>query len=498
MTNKSSERVSYTSIDGVRAITHISLIMLHSAMLTTAHLPSSGIVWDVFRRNPVYTFFQAGGIQVDVSFMLSGFLLVDKLLFDEARGAEPTSVLTFIRNRALRLLGPIVVISFIGLWMGDTWDMKPPDGGIYIPPSARLAATWSFVLNYLPVGDWGSFTTSMFWSCCVDVQVQTIIHIIVCLVRKLPRSNPVTLAYRLRWTFFSLVLISIAIRGFLFEESTLNIFRLGQFSHFGLLMSDGSYQWIQQVYNHTWQTRNTAAQLAHVYMNGMYNPTHTRFGPFAVGGFLATNVFLCRRPISPVEKNTQPSSGVLSFVTLLLSKACCWFLTLASVGFLALPCFPAADEAPIEAQLFATAALRTLAASSAAFLLYRTVIPSDNSWHAPWARSLLCLPCWTHIATISYCLYLVHFRIIMELNFRYSGLIAPFDNTDGSSALESIAAHWIAYIPKLFIVSFVMSVVLATLLHQLVEKPFAVVCKRLGLTSVGTTVQKVVGDKKEH
>lgn len=53
-------------IDGIRAITHLSLIALHTSMITTAHLPSSGILWNTIRSNPIYTIFQAGAIQVDI------------------------------------------------------------------------------------------------------------------------------------------------------------------------------------------------------------------------------------------------------------------------------------------------------------------------------------------------------------------------------------------------------------------------------------------------
>lgn len=53
-------------IDGVRALTHLSLILLHTAMLTTAHLPSTGPLWEAIKNHWIFTCFQAGGIQVDI------------------------------------------------------------------------------------------------------------------------------------------------------------------------------------------------------------------------------------------------------------------------------------------------------------------------------------------------------------------------------------------------------------------------------------------------
>jgi peptidoglycan/LPS O-acetylase OafA/YrhL len=283
---KKSERIGYSSVDGMRAITHIGLVALHVAILTTAHLPSRGELWDIFRKHPLYTFSQAGAIQVDVSFMISGFLLVDKLLFDEAAGKKPETVLKFVINRALRMIGPIMFVSLMGLCLGDTWDKIPNDPSLHIPASTRLLATWTFILNYLPATDYGSFSTSLCWSCCVDIQVQTVIFCLFCLLRKLrqtktdvnsqyqipqaaktqsgvhgevdnviqggcgyPRQEEIkNFTYILRWMFFALIIVSIAIRAMVFEESTLNIVRVGQFSHLGLLMSNSSYTWLYEHY----------------------------------------------------------------------------------------------------------------------------------------------------------------------------------------------------------------------------------------------------------
>jgi hypothetical protein len=59
-------------IDGVRALTHISLIFLHSAMVTTAHLPSQGPLWEGIKNHWLYSTLQAGGVQVDI--MLDDFV----------------------------------------------------------------------------------------------------------------------------------------------------------------------------------------------------------------------------------------------------------------------------------------------------------------------------------------------------------------------------------------------------------------------------------------
>ena len=88
---------------------------------------------------------------------------------------------------------------------------------------------------------------------------------------KPPHSNSgqaVRLAQTLYWIFVLLTVASVCIRGYLFEKDTINIFKLGQYGHFGMLMTDGSYRWIQERYAHVWQTQNTAALYAKQYMDG--------------------------------------------------------------------------------------------------------------------------------------------------------------------------------------------------------------------------------------
>ena len=57
------------AMDGMRALTHLSLIALHAAMLCTAHLPSEGPLWQAIKGHWVYTTAQAGGVQVDIMYV---------------------------------------------------------------------------------------------------------------------------------------------------------------------------------------------------------------------------------------------------------------------------------------------------------------------------------------------------------------------------------------------------------------------------------------------
>lgn len=438
-------------VAGFRAIVHLSLIALHSAMLTTAHLPSSGPEWTDVKSNIIYTGMQAGGVQVDLLFMLSGFLLSYKYLVSSLKGRGKPSLVNYIVSRALRLLPPVIAVSGLGLLMGDTWDIDKDDP-TYAPIWMRLFSMYSFVLNYVPAGLYGSFTLSLCWSLCVDMHSGALITLFVSALKRVTGRVD---AHHLRIVFFVWLVVSLATRAFLFEENSLNIFRLGQYSHFGLLMTDNSRKWIEQRFSHTWLTPNSAKALAQTYIDNMYNPTHTRYGPFAVGGILGCNLYLAT--LSPGRGGGKAGSSWLY-------RAIGWFWTINAVTMLAIPCLPSDDNAPIEAQFFATAALRTIAAASGAFLLYTALVPADHGWSWRLLSKLLASPYLAPIAELSYCSYLLHFRVLMELCLSHT--------TRDLLSWGLERGDWVSFMPRLFVAGTVASLALAFFLHNAVERPF--------------------------
>ena len=141
-------------------------------MILTAHLPSQGTVWKGIQKHVVYTAAQAGGVQVDIMFMLTGYLMIAKLL-RHPEEIQSTSYASFIGKRAFRLLPCILVVSICGYIIGDSWDA----GGV--PVYVRVLATALFFSNYLPASIYGSFTLSLVWSCCVDMQVTVFLLFLV-------------------------------------------------------------------------------------------------------------------------------------------------------------------------------------------------------------------------------------------------------------------------------------------------------------------------------
>lgn len=467
----------FSAIDGIRALAHISIVFLHAAMLTTAHLPSDGPLWMQFKHSKWVSSAMFGGIQVDIMFMLSGFLLVYKCLSDFDKNPNSCSSPNTLK-RILRLLPCIAAVSIIGLLMGDSWDIITTTS---IPSWKRIATLWTFIQNYLPAEDYGSFTLSLCWSCCVDLQIGVLIQyfmkFLTSITSKSVSNRPVVLAYRMRWAFILFLAIALAIRRFLFEKDSLNLFLLGQYSHFGLLQSDASYEWITTHYGHGWKTSNSASALSMVYINGMYQPLHTRFGPFIVGGILACNIFLSRSQMKKDDKSNKTKTKQNVFLRF-VNRFICLILTILSVTVLIVPCFPAAETAPIEAQIFATVALRIASASAVAFLLFRCLIPLKHPFHWKSANAIFSSNFFKPIARLSFCSYLLHFRILMELNFDKS-LRSKFVLWNGLYQEPTTADEWVEYMKRLFVVGLIISLVLSFFMRVLVELPCEYFFKRL-------------------
>lgn len=262
----------------------------------------------------------------------------------------------------------------------------------------------------------------------------------------------------------------ILLLGYLFDKNRLNLFLLGQYSHFGLLMTDSSYHWMQHQYNHTWHTKNDAHEISEYYFNNMYSPTHTRFGPFLIGGILACNLALA-------EGNEIKKTSILGYI--MLST-----FTLLSIVQILVPCFPPEDSAPMEAQFFATVAIRTLAAAAVSFLLYRSLLPSNYSWSwptIPYSESVYnaLTSILTPLANLSYCSYLLHFRILMELAFQpvthqyllqLSKNKLPWIPLKTSDKIDN-GNEGVKYLWYLFLSGFVLSYICSLVLYKFVEVP---------------------------
>lgn len=133
--------------------------------------------------------------------------------------------------------------------------------------------------------------------------------------------------------------------------------------------------------------------------------------------------------------------------------------------------------------MFVTAALRNLSAVSASFLLYRCLVPASHPWHFGLLNSFLSLSIWKHISNITFCSYLIHFRLIMELIYSsqwrsFFGISIPAVVPSVGQTIDALVSEWIFLMVKIFVIGTVISFIAAKVLHEMVEKPSAAFIER--------------------
>ena len=277
----------------------------------------------------------------------------------------------------------------------------------------------------------------------------------------------VRIARSARWVFLVLTIVCVLIRASIFDEDNINMVRFGNFNHFGLLVAGDSYSWIREHYNHIWLTTNSAEHLANIFIDKMNYPTHTRFGTMTVGSFLACQVFL-------VHKMNYPSREhrFLESVWSIFQQLICIIITAVAIVQLLLPCLSDASvkkSLPVEAECAITASLQVISACSVSFILFRALVPVDHPWHWSTLAHFLSLRVWRPIARLSYCSYLIHFRLMFEINFnaKYRNLLVLW----GSDLMPQTGGEYIVFMQRLFVVTFLLSMVLSWCVHVLVEAP---------------------------
>lgn len=214
--------------------------------------------------------------------------------------------------------------------------------GVSIFPN-RVMSYLLFYTNYCDQITHGSFLGSLMWSCAVDLHVGAAMLVIVKLCASFYQQegagrdgcNKVSLTRLLRWVFALLAVVACLIRGGIFDPEKVNMVQLGQYFHFRMLQPSSSYTWMETFFGHEWQTSTSAIDKTHEYLNKMYFPTHTRFGPFMVGGVVACCLLLAQHECKEHKGKEQSKGGVW------MRTIAAWVCTAMAVVQLIIPCLPA-------------------------------------------------------------------------------------------------------------------------------------------------------------
>lgn len=185
------------------------------------------------------------------------------------------------------------------------------------------------------------------------------------------------------------------------------------------------------------------------YYDRFYVNLYTRFGPFVSGGLVAYLLIYHRDAMDNVRANRMLFNGI----------------NLIVLGFMAyvLGLNPYASESSLAANRWHLIVDRNLFGIALSWIIFAVHGPAGILQPL---KGLLSWKCWYPIAQLSYCMYLLHYIVVLAMLAYLQAQLRHF------GLLESAMAFPYYWILLTYIGVIVLTMVPATLLHLAVEKPF--------------------------
>jgi peptidoglycan/LPS O-acetylase OafA/YrhL len=116
-------------------------------------------------------------------------------------------------------------------------------------------------------------------------------------------------------------------------------------------------------------------------------------------------------------------------------------------------------DPPLLPDLFISCLNRPLYASAFAYLLYRTMLPTDHFLSLPFLKRFLELPIFSFLSRYSYGIYSVHYKVMMEVMWNY---FPP------KTFINKSILFWFLYC---FLICYLVSLMIAIGIYYFIEKP---------------------------
>jgi len=393
-------------------------------------------------------FFRQGGLQVDIFFVISGFLLTYQILPMLSNGTFSINPFQVFLKRAFRLWPVMFVMAAVVLLLDE-------------PFKFGILPTLFFVQNYDP----RSIPTSMgpCWSNSVDIHVYVGLSLTLVFLHKAGLLNMKSL--------FILFLASIAMCIQIWDPEKLNIFLVVRDMHAATLLSREHAEYYSREYNFTWKCTEFREDFPRFakFFSELYLPTHTRFGPFIVGSMVAlllyrsmTNNGQSMNAGNPPFSSSSPAAATTISRSIVFGK---WIGLCISFLIIVIPSTVRRSNTlpAMWIQFVLTVSIRQIYALAIGFILFVCLVPKEHSYHCSTLAWILSWPIWYPFSVLSYALYLVHYRLQHHLAL---GFLRPPMNDDLTYDIDAV---WIL---KLYLLSLIIGQLLALIIHVLIEVPF--------------------------
>jgi len=384
-------------IDGLRSIANLSIIFVHISMIFNAFVrPYPHFEWQEYLQSVAFAFTNILILNLEIFFLLSGFLLTYKLLNQWNKNFPRLELFLYkeyplsILKRALRLWPGMLLATIIMFIFGEPGY---PNGGYFLE-FFRHFNIWIFCQNYVDLEYW-NVTFPPLWTISLDMQIHIILPLILYLFYSFKKFLSI-------YNSLSILLLISILQGIIvFNPVTMPVL-LMPYRHHGipLLSPDHLTHWLETKYNVTFSLDHFESNPMKLFMSKMYLPLEARFGSFIIGAMLA---------IKLLESTTHDNKPRKLKKHVFLVLICFQILTMIQRSNPSIP--------PDLVLILAIASSRQLFAIGQAFILFTTLCPSSHPYHSPWIKKFLSLSIWIPISKLSYFVYLIHWRIAFELIF---------------------------------------------------------------------------------
>ena len=438
----------FRPIQGMRAVLNFWVCACHSIVLLTflSGMSPDTKKFEAIMAAPWALFALGMGNQVDVFFVISGFLVSWQLLQSRPRNLTPL-VSSFVIKRVLRLWPVMLFVVIMTYVMGDV-------------NSQNMDVLLSFFT--FPLGHHiHPFAYIMGWSNRVDIEACLVLITCIYLLSKINLLNfPV-----------SVFLAAVSILPRLLRYVAMD----GQLGYLSVppsarkvpsFINEFRQEWLRDTYgleeNQVLISPNAQANFI---FEQEYLITHQRWTPFFIGLCIALSLHHAIK-VTPSAMSVLKRVGhalALFFSVFVVSIPLIMSL-LVSLKSSSMP-IDRKPTPPAMVNLIYSVFGRSLFALSAAYLLFRCLVPSSHPLHLAALTRFLSCDTFQFLGNMSYGVYMIHIRIAIELLWRW----CPPAVMDAWFGPYNMLAKFLFAL----IVMYSVSCFLAWIVHMILEKPVA-------------------------
>lgn len=417
-------------LDTYRVLSSVCIVCLHSFQFSSLHYSPNSHVWNYYNHHVVMIFItQLFHYGVDVFFLLSGYLCTKSLIkryhtiqqqqqqLQAVHIQQHTAVnkcvstsfpyfdiywyLQFLCHRYMRLVPVLLVVIALNVCLG-------------IDESITMAQfIWKILLHLLLIQN---FSTQYFicyvgvsWSMATDFQFYCVWPLCFHLLWKYQqRVSP----YLIMAILYMACFIAPALA---FDVKYCNFIALASKLHASYWISPQQVTYIQSLVDYPITAIGRDVQQ---FIDTLYLPLVCRYCPFLIGATIAMYLYhyhLQQEQHNNDDNRTNTSNGAVSssFFTSTFStviSVCCLLFVLAP-GVSPRPVDPV-ETLSITTQFLLTTCIRQLSITCIGWLIFTSMRQQTHTHTCHWFYALLQHPIFARLAPYTFCIYLIHFRIL--------------------------------------------------------------------------------------